>query len=231
MLPRIFISYIKEDEEYREQIQKLIRTLKMQGLTVITTDDIKFGTRFSMYKEQIEECNFVLCICTPKYKEKADTNRHGSDVVISSDIYKVNESKFIPVLLKEDEENSFPIWAKNKKYIDYRNGSDKELIYFARAVNKYVEAYESRKSYEESESIIIEHSDGTCERKNVVCAFKAIDTGDRFATLRWYIWEQLPFVTRAEIDSEMWNREKKRRLQEYPKLDYEYEKSVVLSKN
>ena len=44
MLPRIFISYIKEDEEYREQIQKLIRTLKMQGLTVITTDDIKFGT-------------------------------------------------------------------------------------------------------------------------------------------------------------------------------------------
>ena len=54
---------------------------------------------------------------------------------------------------------------------------------------------------------------------------------DRFATLRWYIWEQLPFVTRAEIDSEMWNREKKRRLQEYPKLDYEYEKSVVLSKN
>lgn len=70
MLPRIFISYIKEDEEYREQIQKLIRTLKMQGLTVITTDDIKFGTRFSMYKEQIEECNFVLCICIPKYKEK-----------------------------------------------------------------------------------------------------------------------------------------------------------------
>lgn len=180
MLPRIFISHIKEDEEYREQIQELIRTLKMQGLTVITTDDIKFGTRFSMYKEQIEECNFVLCICTPKYKEKADTNRHGSDVVISSDIYKVNESKFIPVLLKEDEENSFPIWAKNKKYIDYRNGSDKELIYFARAVNKYVEAYESRKSYEESESIIIEHSDGTCERKNVVCAFKAIDTGDEY---------------------------------------------------
>ena len=180
MIPRIFISYIKEDKEYREQIQKLIRTLKMQGLTVITTDDIKFGTRFSMYKEQIEECNFVLCICTPKYKEKADTNRHGSDVVISSDIYKVNESKFIPVLLKEDEENSFPIWAKNKKYIDYRNGSDKELIYFARAVNKYVEAYESRKSYEESESIIIEHPDGTCERKNVVCAFKAIDTGDEY---------------------------------------------------
>lgn len=67
-----------------------------------------------------------------------------------------------------------------KKYIDYRNGSDKELIYFARAVNKYVEAYESRKSYEESESIIIEHPDGTCERKNVVCAFKAIDTGDEY---------------------------------------------------
>ena len=43
MLPRIFISYIKEDEEYREQI--LIRTLKMQGLTVITTDDIKFVTK------------------------------------------------------------------------------------------------------------------------------------------------------------------------------------------
>ena len=29
---------------------------------------------------------------------------------------------------------------------------------------------------------------------------------------------------------ELWNREKQIRLQEYPKLDYEYEKSVILDR-
>lgn len=30
---------------------------------------------------------------------------------------------------------------------------------------------------------------------------------------------------------ELWNREKQRRLREYPQLDYEYEKSVILGIN
>lgn len=51
---------------------------------------------------------------------------------------------------------------------------------------------------------------------------------DQLATLRWYIWEQLPTEIRTGLDMELWNREKQRRLREYPKLDYAYEKSVIL---
>lgn len=51
---------------------------------------------------------------------------------------------------------------------------------------------------------------------------------NQLATLRWYIWEQLPTEIRTGLDMELWNREMQRRLREYPKLDYEYEKSVIL---
>lgn len=58
--------------------------------------------------------------------------------------------------------------------------------------------------------------------------FAASKVRDALATLRWYIWEWLPMTTRAALDMELWQKEKQRRLQEYPKLDYAYEKSVIL---
>lgn len=50
------------------------------------------------------------------------------------------------------------------------------------------------------------------------------------ATLKWDIWEQLPISHREAVDVYEWEWEKQRRLAEYPQLDYEYEKSVILEK-
>lgn len=180
MIPRIFVSYLKEDIEFSEQIQRLIYKLRTQGLSVVTFDDIKLGARFSTYTKQIQECNFVLCICTPKYKEQADGGEYTGGVVTASIINQNDKSKFFPVLITGDKETSFPIWARDKKYIDYRNESDEELMYFANTVNKYVGAYESQYGYVGEESILICNPDGTSERKNVICAFKDNDTGNEY---------------------------------------------------
>lgn len=180
MIPRIFVSYLKEDIEFSEQIQRLIYKLRTQGLSVVTFDDIKLGARFSTYTKQIQECNFVLCICTPKYKERADKGECGKGIVTDSVINQNDKSKFFPVLIIGDEETSFPIWARDKKYIDYRNESDEELMYFANAVNKYVEAYESKYGCAGEASILICNSDGTSERRSVVCGFRTRDTGDEY---------------------------------------------------
>lgn len=51
---------------------------------------------------------------------------------------------------------------------------------------------------------------------------------DSMATMKWEIWEMFPVVSRGSIDKDEWTREVKRRLEEYPWLDYEYEKSCVL---
>jgi len=51
---------------------------------------------------------------------------------------------------------------------------------------------------------------------------------DEMASLRWDILEMFPKRKREEIDGTEWEKEKCRRLAEYPKLDYEYERSVIL---
>lgn len=54
---------------------------------------------------------------------------------------------------------------------------------------------------------------------------KISELNDRFATLKWSIWEQFS-DTGCSTDKE-WNAEVQKRLAEYPKLDYEYETSVI----
>lgn len=51
---------------------------------------------------------------------------------------------------------------------------------------------------------------------------------DSMSTMKWNIWEMFPIQSRESIDLEEWKREVQRRLEEYPRLDYEYEKSCVL---
>ena len=50
---------------------------------------------------------------------------------------------------------------------------------------------------------------------------------DAMATLRWKIWEEFPVEKRRNIDMEEWHREACRRVEEYPKLNYEYEMSCI----
>lgn len=51
------------------------------------------------------------------------------------------------------------------------------------------------------------------------------DLKEQFSTMKWEIWEKHPEV--GFDTQEQWDNEIKRRLAEYPKLDYEYEQSVI----
>ncbi|MCM1247224.1 MAG: 1-acyl-sn-glycerol-3-phosphate acyltransferase [Lachnoclostridium sp.] len=50
---------------------------------------------------------------------------------------------------------------------------------------------------------------------------------DIMATMRWDIWSMFPVVSRDMIDEGEWDREIQKRIKEYPKFDYEYEKSII----
>ena len=49
------------------------------------------------------------------------------------------------------------------------------------------------------------------------------------ATMKWEIWEQFKVEPRVSVTSDAWDLEVKARLQEYPKLDCEYEAGCVLN--
>ena len=48
------------------------------------------------------------------------------------------------------------------------------------------------------------------------------------ATMRWEIWEKLPKLNREEISDDYFEKIINFYLEEYPKLNVEYEKSVIL---
>jgi hypothetical protein len=51
---------------------------------------------------------------------------------------------------------------------------------------------------------------------------------DALATMKWEIWESFPIEHRAEFSGNEWEEEMQKRIAEYPKLDYEYEKRCIL---
>lgn len=53
---------------------------------------------------------------------------------------------------------------------------------------------------------------------------------DIMATLKWEIWEESPIVERKKLKIDEWDVEVKKRLQEYPKMDFKYESGCIRSK-
>lgn len=56
---------------------------------------------------------------------------------------------------------------------------------------------------------------------------KIDELSDKMATLKWEIWESFPMVSRRDVCCEEWSIEVQKRIIEYPKLNYEYEKSCI----
>lgn len=188
MIPHIFISYDVESEEHEKKIQRFVKKLRNQGFKVFTLDDMRFGERIARFLEDIENCDFVLLICTPEYKRRTERIQSGGGVVnerhiiISSIITHGSELKIIPVLFSGDWSTSLPVWAVGKKGIDYREESEEELMYFVNSVNKYVDMREMEEICEQGlcRTFTVEQVDGTLEKYNIVSAFKLIDTGDEY---------------------------------------------------
>lgn len=77
--PIVFISYSWEDEEHIEWVKELADCLIDNGVdTYIDQYDLELGGRLPQSMEQkITNFDYVLIICTPSYKEKADNRKSG----------------------------------------------------------------------------------------------------------------------------------------------------------
>lgn len=81
-------------------------------------------------EESLQKCSYVLFICTPNYKKKADEREGGVGYetnVITADLYQShNDVKYIPVLFAGDWNISMPVWAGGKLGVDLREESLRE---------------------------------------------------------------------------------------------------------
>lgn len=120
---KVFISYSWDDNEHKKWVSEFRERLISDGINAVSDEALQLGDRIMSFMEMaIADADYVLIICTPKYKEKADNRVGGVGYegnIISNELYgKNNERKFIPVIRRGDYNSSLPIYCAGKNSAD-----------------------------------------------------------------------------------------------------------------
>lgn len=124
MSKNAFISYSWDDDSHREWVLALAERLRADGVDV-TLDrwETVPGDQLPAFMERaIRENEFIVIICTPRYKSRSDAREGGvgyeGDIMTSEVMTSQNHRKFIPVLRSAEWAQSAPSWLAGKYYIN-----------------------------------------------------------------------------------------------------------------
>ena len=119
-----FISYSWDDDAHREWVRALAVRLRADGVDVsIDRWGAVPGDQLPAFMERaIRENQFVVIVCTPRYKSRADTRAGGvgyeGDIMTAEVMTSQNNRKFIPVLRGGSWPEAAPSWLLGKYYIN-----------------------------------------------------------------------------------------------------------------
>lgn len=123
-MPTVFISYSWDDETHKEWVRQLGARLRADGVNV-TLDrwEMVPGDQLPVFMERaIRENDFVVIICTPRYKSRSDAREGGvgyeGDIMTAEVMSQQNHRKFIPVLRRGTWQQSAPSWLAGKYHIN-----------------------------------------------------------------------------------------------------------------
>lgn len=125
---KVFITYSWEDNAHKEWAKHLADDLLAQGIdATIDQYDLNPGDRIPLFMEKsITGAVYVLVICTPKYKEKADDRLGGvgyESHLMSGELYtKKSERKYIPILRRGTIDDAIPSFLSGVLAIDLSEG-------------------------------------------------------------------------------------------------------------
>jgi energy-coupling factor transporter ATP-binding protein EcfA2 len=134
-VPKAFISYAWDDDAHKEWVRQLAVRLRADGVNV-TLDRWHFapGDAIPAFMERaVYENDFVIVICTPRFKERSDGR--GGGVGYEGDITTVyaltggNTRKFIPVLRRGSWREAAPTWLLGRAKIDLSSDPYSESEY------------------------------------------------------------------------------------------------------
>ncbi len=138
--PTAFISYAWESTEAQKWVKDLATKLRTDGIDVkLDQWEVVPGDQLPHFMEKsVRENDFVLIVCTLKYKEKSEKRSGGvgyeGDVMTAEVLQKSNHRKFIPIIKSGTKDTAMPSWLSGKYYIDL---SDEE---------KYISNYSDLKA-------------------------------------------------------------------------------------
>ena len=130
-----FVSYSWDDEKHKSWVRELAGRLRQDGVDVkIDQWETVPGDQLTEFMERgVRDHDFVMIICTPKYKERSDSRSGGvgyeGDIMTAEVAQTGNHRKFIPILRSGTWENAAASWLKGKYYLDLRGESYGEDAY------------------------------------------------------------------------------------------------------
>jgi TIR domain len=123
-VPRAFISYSWDDEDHKLWVRDLATKLRQDGVDVMLDQwGVAPGDQLPEFMEHsLREHDFILIICTPRYKKKSDGRVGGVGYeghIMTAELFTSrNDRKFIPILRHLNWDESAPSWLRGKYYID-----------------------------------------------------------------------------------------------------------------
>src|SRR2546422_9170 len=103
-MPGAFISYSWDGEDHTSWVRGLASRLREDGVeTTLDQWHVVPGDQLPAFMERaVRESDYVLIVCTPRYKDRSDTRTGGvgyeGDIMTAEALTVRNERKFIPIL-------------------------------------------------------------------------------------------------------------------------------------
>ncbi len=132
---KAFISYSWDNDAHKNWVRELAARLRNDGIDVILDQwHLVPGDQLPEFMERaVRESDYVLIICTHKYKERSNNRQGGvgyeGDIMTAEVISTSNHRKFIPILRKHSWGDSAPSWLLGKYYIDFSTSPDLQTSY------------------------------------------------------------------------------------------------------
>jgi hypothetical protein len=124
--PKAFLSYSHDSPSHRGWVKELASRLRGDGVeTILDQWELAPGDQIPEFMERaVRENDFVLIICTPRYKDRSDARTGGVGYegdIMTGEVYRDrNHRKFIPILRVGDWSEAAPTWLTGKLHVDLR---------------------------------------------------------------------------------------------------------------
>lgn len=122
--PTAFISYSWDNEKHKKWVRALAARLRHDAVDAkLDQWETLPGDQLPQFMESaVSQNQFVLIICTPRYKERSDSRKGGvgyeGDIMTGEVLTTRNQRKFIPILRRGTWIEAAPVSLVAKRYVD-----------------------------------------------------------------------------------------------------------------
>jgi len=133
-MPTVFVSYSHDSDEHKQWVRDKCKNLQSRGVNVILDQfDLKPGDDIHQFIEDgVQTSDYILLVCTPSYKDKAERGLPGY-VSVETEAIKIvakelrdagKPANAIPLLRAGDAKDAIPFYMRGKRFSDLRDDND-----------------------------------------------------------------------------------------------------------